>query len=86
MNNFHSFIPRLSRNGINHIDEDVCFRESVLQHFYLLANLLERNLCRRLTLMMERCPQETAQNLLAVGCEVQLFSGRVLGLDAEEEL
>ena len=52
----------------------------------MLANLLERNLCRRLTLMTERCPQETAQNLLAVGCEVQLFNGRALGLDAEEEL
>ena len=52
----------------------------------MLANLLDRNLCRRVTLMAERCPQETAKELLALGCEVQLLSGRVFGLEAEEEL
>lgn len=52
----------------------------------MLGNLLERNICRRLTLMTERCPQETAKGLLSFGCEVQLFNGRTFGIDAEEAL
>lgn len=49
----------------------------------MLGNLLERNICRRLTLMTDRCSPETAESLLAVGCEVQLFSGRIFGLETE---
>lgn len=52
----------------------------------MLANLLDRNICRRMTLMTERCPQETAKGLLSLGCEVQLLNGRIFGAEAEEAL
>jgi len=50
----------------------------------ILGNLLDRNICRRLTLMTERCPQQAAKDLLSLGCEVQLFGGRIFEPDAEE--
>ncbi len=52
----------------------------------LLTNLIDLEVCRRLTLMPERCSRETAKGLMSLGCEVQLLDGRILGAEAEEEL
>ena len=52
----------------------------------LLASLVERSLCRRLTIMPERCSKEAAQALREFGCEVQLLDGRIPDLETEEGL
>ncbi len=49
----------------------------------LLASLLERQCCRRITLMPDCCPKEAAQRFRALGCEVQLLDGRVPGMEEE---
>ena len=40
-----------------------------------LSNLVSLGLCRKLTLMMDRCPTNTAKRLMSCGCEVQLMDG-----------
>ncbi len=52
----------------------------------LLTNLPSLGVCRRLTLMPERCPLETAESLRDLGCEVQLLDGSIPGTEAEAEL
>lgn len=49
----------------------------------LLESVIDLGVCCRLTLMPSRCTAETAQSLSALGCEVQLISGRVLHAEAE---
>ena len=51
----------------------------------MLGSLLDMGVCRRLTLMPGRCAQKTAAGLRALGCEVQLQSGRVPAVEAEAE-
>lgn len=52
----------------------------------MLASLLELEVCRRVTLMPERCSMDAAQSLAALGCEVQLLGGVIPLSDAEDAL
>ena len=52
----------------------------------LLASLVELSLCRRLTIMPERCSKEAAEALRGFGCEVQLLDGRIPDLETEAAL
>ncbi|NLI55300.1 MAG: DUF58 domain-containing protein [Clostridiales bacterium] len=49
----------------------------------LLGSLVDLGICRRMTIMPERCPPDTAQTLLELGCEVQLLDGSIPGAEAE---
>lgn len=49
----------------------------------LFESLLDLRICRRITLMPDRCPREAALALRSLGCEVQLLNGSVPGLDEE---
>ncbi len=51
----------------------------------LLAALTDMGVCRRLTLMPERCDDKTADALCDLGCEVQLLNGRIPGTETEAE-
>jgi len=51
----------------------------------MLSNILSLGVCRRITLMPERCSPEAAKRLAALGCEVQLQNGRVPDMEAEAE-
>lgn len=52
----------------------------------LLSSLTELGVCRRMTLMPERCTRETVRRLRNTGCEVQLLDGRIPALEPEEAL
>lgn len=52
----------------------------------MFENLPALGICRRATLMPDRCSKLTAKNLMTLGCEVQLLEGRIPGLEAEEEI
>ena len=49
----------------------------------MLSSLLELEVCRRVTLMPDRCSVDAVKSLAALGCEVQLLSG-VIPLYGEE--
>ncbi len=51
----------------------------------LLATLSDLHICRRMTLMPERCSLEIAKAFLDLGCEVQLLDGSVPVVEAEQE-
>ncbi|MDO4572894.1 MAG: DUF58 domain-containing protein [Clostridia bacterium] len=51
----------------------------------MLEGLLESGACSRITIMPDVCPPAAARRLGALGCEVQLLSGRMPGPDAEPE-
>lgn len=53
--------------------------------YRVLESLPALNICRRLTLMPDRCSDDTAKELLSLGCEVQLLDGRIPNLETEEE-
>jgi len=52
----------------------------------LLENLIDLGVCRRMTLMPERCSAEEAKALRALGCEVQLLDGSIPDVITEVEL
>ncbi len=52
----------------------------------LFENLLNLHVCRRVTMMPDRCPRDIAQALRGLGCEVQLLDGRLPDTDEEAEL
>ena len=49
----------------------------------VLLSLMERSVCRRVTLMSDACPQQAAKRFLSLGCRVELYDGRVPGMEAE---
>ncbi len=52
----------------------------------LLSSVMDLGICRRMTLMPERCSREAATDLRSLGCEVQLMNGRIPDMEAEVEL
>jgi len=52
----------------------------------LLESLVDLGVCRRMTLMPQRCSVEQTRALRSLGCEVQLMDGSIPDLTAEVEL
>jgi len=52
----------------------------------LLATIVDLGICRRLTLMPDRCPKDTAAVLRGLGCELQLLDGRIPDQEGEADL
>ncbi len=50
----------------------------------LLGNLIDLGLCRRMTMMLDRCSETAAQHFCELGCEVQRLDGSIPGAEAEE--
>jgi uncharacterized protein (DUF58 family) len=51
----------------------------------LLESILSLGVCRRMTLMPDRCPPEAAKTLRSLGCEVQLLDGSIPDMGTEVE-
>ena len=51
----------------------------------LLENLVPLGICRRFTLMPDRCTREATERLHTLGCEVQLLNARVPGAESEAD-